>query len=166
MQNHERLTPGERELERTLAACNPSATCIDRDRLLYQAGRAAGRRHRWIWQGAAAAATVVLAVSLAVRPEPREIERIVLVPVESPGAVSVADLDPEAARDRWAEHARYAAVRNELLAGELEALPALPHAVGATRRPPTLHDLLGTRPPEPPASPLARLGTILFGGKS
>ena len=166
MQDHERLTAAEQELERALAGLAPAAPPVDRDRLMFQAGRAAGRRGRWLWRGASAAAAVVLAVSLIVRPEPRQVERIVFVPVESAGAVSVADPDPEAARDRWAEHARYAAIRNEILAKGPGALPAPPHAAAATQRPPTLQDLLGTKRPEPPASPLLRLGIMLFGDRS
>ncbi|HET6427804.1 MAG TPA: hypothetical protein VFJ30_05310 [Phycisphaerae bacterium] len=169
MQDHERLTAAEQELERALASLAPAAPPLDRDRLMFQAGRAAGRRGRWFWPSTSAVAVVavVLAVSLTVRPQPRQIERVVFVPVESGGAVSVAGPEPEAAEDRWADHARYAAIRNAMLAKGPDALPTSPPAAAATQRPPTLEDLLGTRRPKPPTpDPLGRLATMLFGDRS
>jgi len=173
MQDDERLTPAEQELERALASLAPTAAGVDRDRLMFQAGRARGRRGRWLWPSASAAvaaavaAAVVLAVSLTAGPQPQPIERIVFVPVETPAGVSVIDAEPEGSQERWADHARYAALRNAVLAKGPDALPAPTYAAAAAQPTPTLKDLLGPRRPKPPASPpLLRLGMMLFGDRS
>ncbi len=85
-------------IEAALAALVPTAGGLDRDRLMYLAGRASvlatgeARKFRWAWPIATAAMTAVAAALLAVvslrladpAPRPLEIpvERIVRVPVE------------------------------------------------------------------------------------
>lgn len=74
----------------SLAALSPHAR-LDRDRLMYLAGQAsvepASRRpRRWAWPAAFSAMTAVAACLLALlasRPEPKVIERIVRVPVNT-----------------------------------------------------------------------------------
>ena len=76
--DEESLTPAERELAGALGALRPARTEIDRDRLMFDAGYAAGaaaeraatRRRVWAWRGAAAAMLAVsasLGVILAMR---------------------------------------------------------------------------------------------------
>jgi hypothetical protein len=62
----ERLTPAERELETVLGGLRPAAVPANRDRIMFLAGQASGRRHRRLWQGVScclAAAAVILALS-------------------------------------------------------------------------------------------------------
>jgi len=82
MPDEEALTPAEQELEAALGTLQPTAPGIDRDRLLFRAGRASGRPAARRWQVATAVLAACLAVSLQVRPEPAETIRIVRVPRE------------------------------------------------------------------------------------
>ena len=63
------MTGGQRELEAALARLAPQAGRLDRDRVLYEAGRAAGRgagrRRERCWVGLAAVLAVCLAGSWA-----------------------------------------------------------------------------------------------------
>jgi hypothetical protein len=95
------------ELERSLAELTPSAAGLDRDRLMYAAGKAAATpRLRYAWPAASGALTALaasLALVLIMRPAP-EI-RIVHVPVQVvPAVPEPEDIDappaavPEPAR--------------------------------------------------------------------
>ena len=93
-------------IEAALAALAPTTGSLDRDRLMYLAGRASlsaageARRFRWAWPAATAAMTTVAAALLAVvslrlaEPAPRIVERIVEVPVERTPAPSRIGLQP------------------------------------------------------------------------
>lgn len=90
MADEERNAQDVTELEAALASLSPRASRVDRDQLLYLAGRASAEqtsvgnlRRPWLWPAAtavSASAAVVLAVLLLARPEPRVVERIVYVP--------------------------------------------------------------------------------------
>jgi hypothetical protein len=75
----------ERELtalESALREMRPKPDTIDREMLMYRAGRASG--HSWLWPITSVAATslaTVLGVLLLIRSDPPIIERIVYVPV-------------------------------------------------------------------------------------
>lgn len=74
------LTPAERELVGALRGLSPSASGIDRDRLLFDAGAEAGRAGARRVVGAVAGALIVaLAVALLWPPQPRVVERVVYV---------------------------------------------------------------------------------------
>jgi hypothetical protein len=88
--------------EADLAALQPRADRLDRDRLMFLAGQAAAARgnaaaaartRRWAWPAALAAMTTVAAALLAVvvwRPEPQVVERIIEAPVERPAPDAAA----------------------------------------------------------------------------
>jgi hypothetical protein len=90
--------PGElRALEAALGTLRPSVGRLDRDRLLFEAGRRAAlesrRAARWAWPAATAALGTLAAsllLMLAPRPAPRVVKEIVVktirVPVETPSA--------------------------------------------------------------------------------
>ncbi len=61
------LTAAETELERALRRLMPADSGLDRDRVMFRAGQAAGRRGSRPWQAAATglAAALVLAVTLS-----------------------------------------------------------------------------------------------------
>ncbi len=91
----EPIRPDLKPIESALAILVPQPARLDRDRLLYEAGRLAGRsgrsnRRRFVWPAIAAALAAMLVVSLVARPEPRIVERIVRVPVEAPSPVARA----------------------------------------------------------------------------
>ena len=91
MSGSHRLSKGERELELALARIQPAPTTIDRDKLLFRAGQMAGRRRLRVWMAAAAVLAVCACLSLAIRPKPRVVERVVFVdrPAETTQARAV-----------------------------------------------------------------------------
>jgi hypothetical protein len=79
----ESLDPRLNEVAAALAALAPHPPALDRDRLLFRAGRASAPRP-WFWRLSAAASTiaaVVLAAILVLRPAPTPVERVVYVQV-------------------------------------------------------------------------------------
>ena len=96
----EPVDPDLAAFEAALLPLVPSPSTVDRDRLMFLAGQASGRRRRrapWLWFGTALAATVaagVLGVMLATRPQPGAVERIVYVASPQP------DVWPQGPDDR------------------------------------------------------------------
>jgi hypothetical protein len=82
----EPLDPRLNDVAAALSALAPRPPALDRDRLLFKAGRASAPRP-WFWRLNAAAATtaaVVLAAILFMRPGPAPVERVVYVQVMQP----------------------------------------------------------------------------------
>ena len=157
----EPIGPELKPIESALEALVPLPARLDRDRLLYEAGRMAGpsgRSHgrRYMWPAIAAALAAMLVVSLVARPEPRIVERIVRVPVEAPSpvarapesdvspgpAVAVAGVrqrepqpEPQPAMD-WPGEMPYSRLRDLVLASGVDAWRA-PTSQTATARPNT-----------------------------
>jgi hypothetical protein len=131
----------ERELssvEEALAALRPAACGLDRDRLMWEAGRAS-RRTPVAWPLAAAAAALV-AVALAVRPgeppQPQAVERLVYVTAGPAPPTPAPFLRPAATgivAVRQPPHAGYLELRRAVLARGLDGLPETAHgsATGA-----------------------------------
>jgi hypothetical protein len=84
------LPPELRSLEAELTRLRPRGDRLDRDRLLFQAGRASAvdlppRQVGWGWPAVLAAVTALAAsllVAIVTRPGPQVVERVVRVPVE------------------------------------------------------------------------------------
>lgn len=94
----EPLEPRLNEVAAALAGLRPSPPALDRDRLLFNAGRASASRP-WLWRVATAASTtlaVVLAAVLILRPAPAAVEHVVYVRVEPPTPPPKADPAPPA----------------------------------------------------------------------
>jgi hypothetical protein len=78
--------PEMTKLESALRALSPAPSRLDRDRLMFEAGALArGRtgRARWLWPSVAAALAITATAEsmlLVSRPEPRVVERLVVVP--------------------------------------------------------------------------------------
>jgi hypothetical protein len=92
--SEEPLPEGLSAIESALRGLAPHAGGLDRDELLFRAGRASAPR-RWPWAlaaGASAATAGVLAVLLALRPAPAVVERVRYVP--TPVAAEAPSDDP------------------------------------------------------------------------
>jgi hypothetical protein len=75
----EPIDPGLNEIAAALGALQPNPPALDRDRILFQAGRASAGRP-WLWLATTAAATLVAAVLAGVlvfRPAPPPVVQIV-----------------------------------------------------------------------------------------
>jgi len=128
MQDEESITAAERELASALGRLRPERGTIDRDEVMFRAGRASARRRGHYWQGATALLVCGLGVSLFTRPAPREIERIVTV--AAPGPVLEDDSPTDVAVRDWRRgvrqhHAEYLRLRQAVLARGIDALPVL-----------------------------------------
>lgn len=164
----EPIRPDLKPIESALAILVPQPVRLDRDRLLYEAGRLAGRsgrsnRRRFVWPAIAAALAAMLVVSLVARPEPRIVERIVRVPVEAPSPVArapVSDVPPGPAvavavvRQReplpspqpameWSGEMPYSRLRDLVLASGVDAWRAPTPQAGTVR--PNIHDPISHR---------------------
>jgi hypothetical protein len=68
MQEYDKLTPAERELESALGLVRPAGHAIDRDQLFYAAGVRRGRQARHGWQACSGLLAGLLAASWLIRP--------------------------------------------------------------------------------------------------
>jgi len=141
MRDEDALTGAERELAAALGGLQPAAAGLDRSRLMFDAGRAAGRRGRRLWQGVSGALAAGLLALLALRPG----AGVPTAPEALPGEtqMALATTRPQSPLPPIRPEAgRYALLRDRVLARGLEALPAAGERwTGA--RPPTLHELIG-----------------------
>jgi len=166
------LTPTERQLEAALGALAPAASGIDRDALMFRAGRASARRGMYGWRAGTLVLAAALTCSLVTRPrpgaQPRVVERVVRVEVEKPApspprAPVVGQALPFGLR--WAGNARYLKLRNEVLERGLSALPEPdPSAPAGPRE--TLEQLLGVPLPIRKAPAFFPFGNLLQGDNS
>ena len=167
MQDEQHLTPAQRELEAALASLAPAGPGIDRDRLLYHAGLAAGRSACRRWAAAATAAAVVLAAVLAVVATfPRgATERIVYVRPAAAKPDRPHRLEPWTVQVATGDAARpeYLRLRREVLARGLGALPAAASAGGVSEMNEEYRQLL-SRPAAQPLGRLLKLWTFLHTG--
>jgi len=74
MQNENGLTPAERELEGALGGLRPTRAVVDRDHVMFVAGRGSVRRQRRVWQGISTCLALMLAVSIFARPGAKVVE--------------------------------------------------------------------------------------------
>ena len=171
MNSRESLTPEEREMEEVLSALEPAGHDIDRDRLMFEAGRASVHRARWVWPSAAAVLLAALVVSVVARPEPLVVERTVTVTIPPPKAeweVAPSKSRPDAGTRDMSELVAYAKLRQEVLARGVEALGE-PRYFSTTHdgEPLSVDDLLGTEPkPRGPRGPSDLFKSFDSGGNS
>ena len=140
-------------LASALRGLTPSARPLDRDALMYQAGRASGPRRTWLWPAAtAASALITVGFGLAMWGRPAEvktIERVVYVPalvqpLSTPSVETPIPEDRPAApvSSPWeAPASRYEQVRDNVLRWGLDGLPAAPR---------TRHDVVSAKDLEHP----------------
>jgi hypothetical protein len=113
-------------LEESLAALRPTPAGIDRDQLMYEAGRKAGTRRGWYWPAATAAlllTTIVLSGVLFFRPVPERLVPVVIHDLPTaPEGFSPTVQDPIPPPDRGAV-ASYFRLRDEVAEHGLDGLP-------------------------------------------
>jgi hypothetical protein len=160
----DQLTPAEKELAAALGGLTPASPAIDRDRMMYQAGRASARRGARIWQGASALLGACLIVAVAVRPAPHGAPPVAGGPKGPPAAPTARATVPAIAAAHVPARpidASYHRLRSDVLQYGLAALPPLSESSQA-EEPLTLRQPLA--PPEADAasrSSLARLWGLL-----
>ncbi len=117
------------EFEACLGHLRPKDPAIERDALIFRAGRASVRRRMRLWQSAAGLLLVALGVSLALslRPPPTPVERVVQVVIEKQTAPPPTPTErrmvlPDAIEPRPFT-ADYLRTRDAVLARGLDALP-------------------------------------------
>ena len=169
MDPDQRLTPAEREVAGALGRLAPAAHRIDGDRMMFRAGQLSARRRRRCWQGASVLLAAGLAVALAVRPAPREVERIVRVPMEpAPIAPTAPSIDIVALLEGpLRPESEYIALRRQVMSrgvdalGELEPPPATSGGPSST-----VASSLRRRPQEAQAPGLFDLMRSILGDRS
>ena len=154
MQDENGLTPAERDLESALGGLRPVAASIDRDQLMFRAGRASMQRRGRAWQSAAAVLAVGLCLSLAFRPAGRRVVPVAGVPVEPSPTVVGPELAWLPADMAWAQQGSYIRVRDDVMEHGLDALPSPSGRSGPAEPPLTVQGMLGgpsreagTKPP-------------------
>ena len=75
MLGKEKLNSAELELEAALSRLKPAGTGLDRDQMLFQAGRISARRRARFWQGTSLLLGVFAALLFFRQPEPQFVER-------------------------------------------------------------------------------------------
>jgi hypothetical protein len=126
MQEQESLTPADNELISALGDLRPSGGAIDRDRLMFQAGRASMRSRRWMWQGTTLVLAVALGISLMLNMQTPQ--------RQNPVAIQIAEVQtftPEPiAMDEYEDEYQprpgdgaFLKLRNDVLSKGVDALP-------------------------------------------
>lgn len=136
----DRLTPSEERLEAALGSLKPGAASVNRDALMFAAGRASARRQHYVWQGISVSLLVLLAVSIATRPKPIEPQvREILVTASAQSSVAVPPTRRVSEPIDVAEieaAARYRRLQRAVLERGIEALPASVASPSTEREPP------------------------------
>ncbi len=120
MHKEEGLTPAERELESVLGQLKPAANTLNRDGLMFNAGRAAAGRKK-PWQMLSGVLMVLLLCSVLIRPDlhgPRE-----SAPVRNPGQYRMAQTMYRPAKTESAAPLAYPTLRRNIVRNGLDALP-------------------------------------------
>jgi hypothetical protein len=147
----------ECDLEKALRALEPASLQFNRDRLMFEAGRAPHRRRRWLWPSACsllAAAVIIQGIVLLDRPGAREVVRYVRVEVPVPTPGPSIEEDPRPGRDIRSRQMlakvrdpgddfvgprdnalAYYRVREKVLRFGVASLPGVPPLPGEQKRP-------------------------------
>ncbi len=127
-------------VESALRGLTPTPQPLNRDALMYQAGRTSAAPRPWLWQAATAAAmlcAVGIGIAFWMRPaEVRRVERIVYLPAPPPAPAPTPPVEPPSPGSRpttsliaspWEPPAsRYEQVRDNVLRWGLDGLPPAP----------------------------------------
>ncbi len=127
MQDETRLTPSEKEIEAALGGLKPARASMNRDQLMFCAGRASARRHNRIWQVVSGFLGIVLLVSVMYRPPATVVDTGTNI-IASNARESVA-VNAAGQRRDWSDRRRpdsvadYVRMRRAVLDRGIEALP-------------------------------------------
>jgi hypothetical protein len=167
-ENHPR--PDVSDVEALLQELKPAAAGLDRDRVLFRAGRASVLGPgRFVWpatSGVLALATLALSVALAVRPEPGERIVYVTVPPPPPQAPTPSDRPPRvndegtSTMDRAMLTGGRSLMERQLLRWGLDALP-MPAPASSSQQ---VYHIRGVTADPPPAG-TSWLNLFSFEGK-
>ena len=168
--------------EAALAALAPAPAALDRDRLMFQAGRAARPVAPWSWPAATGVLTAVaaaLALVMITRPPVVTETIVVRVPVavtpalpppktasETPADSQAVAVQPVKATTGSLTPPGYLKLQEQVLHWGLDALYSGP-PVAPIEAPLTLEKLLGESPKQSPPSPWWKLDKLIpVGGQS
>jgi len=130
MRNEEGLNPALQRLESALSRTRPTQTGLDRDLLMFNAGKAAARPNL-PWQVLSGALGLLLVCAVSLRPEP--VGRSSPGPVAQSGASWTGRLDTQRAEYDLSCPQTYLRHRNQVLEGGVETLPPDPGLGSAGR---------------------------------
>ena len=146
MQNDDRLTPSERELEAVLGGLRPADSKMNRDRVMYLAGRMSTRRQNRIWQGLSFCLVAMLVVSMVSKPQRPAAETRPEIVADATANMTGRGLlarSPEPFEPRRFESfVDYVRTRRAVLNRGMEALPASSAPSPAGGEPPLTRDRL------------------------
>lgn len=123
MQDHERLTPGEKELEVAWRDLRMTAPNLSRDTIMFQAGRASNRRQNRLWQAMSSGLLVLLLVSIVLRPGSTQPTMLPDNLAQGVQRANTAD-DSQLVRQQLQPFRDYVHTRGRLLEDGLDYLPA------------------------------------------
>jgi hypothetical protein len=127
MQDDDRLTPMDKELEAALGGLKPSGAAISRDRVMFAAGQAAAHRHGRVWQGVSGLLAALLLASIVWHPGPAgPAQRVETVAYEPPAVLPTASLAEPIDRQEVEAFRRYVRTRRAVLNRGIEAIPVSP----------------------------------------
>lgn len=178
----EEIHPQElKGLEAALGALLPTPSRIDRDGLMFRAGRASVTRRRWAWPAATAVLASVaatLAIVLIARPRPEPEQVVIYVPVEKLAEPPATQIEPpspprnavvlQETEEKGESPAQtsYFHLQQLVLRWGLDGL-ASPPVVSRVMPPLTMEELLGEIPKHREPAPWFELPDFLNkGGKS
>jgi len=152
MNDKNQLSPAQRELEQALSGLQPMGTSIDRDRLMFLAGRRSVRRG-YFWPGLTTVFAAAFVVSLAMQLPSGHIQY-----AKHPGlegkpitlTVSESIAGDRETRSPSSSRPNYLDLRDKVLARGLDALPTINRfPETAENSPMTLQRLLGDTSNQP-----------------
>ncbi len=127
MQNDDRLTPMEKELEAALGGLTPSAAAMGRDGVMFAAGQASMRRRHHLWRGFSGVLAILLLASTIWRPAPAEPEQhVITIAYETPVAIQTPPPIEPVGRHGAEAFRRYVRTRQAILNRGIEAIPVTP----------------------------------------
>jgi hypothetical protein len=144
MPQHQHLKPAEEELAAALGALAPASPNIDRDRMLFLAGRAAERKTAGLWRGVSGGLAACLVAALAIQAwpsadkhTPRTIEptrpvEIIKITAPPPQPIPLLASAPAAQLK-----GSYVQLRNAVLTRGMEALPPMSESSPSIESTPT-----------------------------
>ena len=120
MYKEENLTPAEKALESTLGQLKPIANTMNRDVLMFNAGRASAGR-KYPWQILSGALTILLLCSILIRPDLNEVQSLPSGP--EPSQLQIAQIQYNVAKAAFSHDSlAYTILREDIIRYGLDAL--------------------------------------------